>query len=94
MMSLEMLPDKMQFAKDVLNEFHTICQNFGVIPFEAAVGFVFNHPGIDHIVFGVDNLDQLDAYLNLPDKRNISLEKAFRSSWLDIDNRILRPDLW
>lgn len=93
-MPLEMLPDKMQFAKDVLNEFHAICQKFGVIPFEAAVGFAFNHPGIDHIVFGVDNLDQLDAYLNLPDKRNISLEKAFRSSWLDIDDRILRPDLW
>jgi len=93
-MSLVMLPEKMLFAKDVLNEFNAICQNFGVTPFEAAVGFVLNHPGIDHIVFGVDNLEQLGAYLQLSDERIPALEKAFRSNWLNIDHRILRPDLW
>ena len=93
-MPLQSLPPNMLFALDTLKEFHAICQLNKVTPFEAAVSFVLNHIGIDHIVFGVDNVDQLDAYLNLPQKRNEALVQTFLSHWSDIDQKILRPDLW
>jgi aryl-alcohol dehydrogenase-like predicted oxidoreductase len=93
-MSLEMLPEKMWFAKAVLKEFHVICQDYSITPFEAAVGFALNHPGIDRIVFGVDNLEQLDDYLKLSDNNIFALYKTFHSNWLNIDQRIIRPDLW
>lgn len=93
-MPLQSLPPNMLFALDTLKEFHAICQLNKVTPFEAAVSFVLNHADIDHIVFGVDNVDQLDAYLNLSQKKHEALVQTFLAHWSDIDQKILRPDLW
>ena len=95
MMDPECLPRPMQFAKTYLESFHAICKEYGVSPLKAAVGYAGSHPGIDHIVFGVDNKTQLQEYLSLQEEK-IPEEfiKAIQKKFEETEERLVNPVLW
>ncbi len=94
-MELERLPEHMHFAKPYLLQYHSICERYGLSPLQTAVGYVGRHPGIDYVVFGVDNETQLSEYLSmremrLPDKVYEELTKAF----IGAEEKLVNPTLW
>ena len=95
MMNPSALPQHMGFAASVLSEFQEICRTHNLRYFEGAVGYVLQHPDIDYLVFGVDNISQLDEYISLA-SQNVrdDIADIFMSKFNDVDEKILMPNLW
>lgn len=89
-----LLRPSMEFAKTTINEFHDECTKFGSTPFEIAIKYVLGHDAIDVMVFGVDNITQLDEYISLSNDKSDEINKAFRGKWNKIDKRIIMPNIW
>lgn len=95
MMDPETLPEKMLFAKKYLEIFKAVCREYQISPLKAAVGYVARHPGIDYVVFGVDNEMQLSEYLSIqgegiPEDMVNVLQKEFENA----EERLVNPALW
>lgn len=95
MMNPETLPEKMLFAKKYLEIFKAVCREYQISPLKAAVGYVARHPGIDYVVFGVDNEMQLSEYLSIqgegiPEDMVNVLQKEFENA----EERLVNPALW
>lgn len=95
MMDPEHLPDKMTFAAPYLRRFLSVCAQYDRTPLETAVSYVGQHKGIDHVVFGVDNPEQLKEYIavaerGIPDEMVRDLDAAFE----DVEERLVTPYLW
>ena len=89
------LPSRVGFAKDYVIEFKQICSKFGITPLDAAVSYVGNKKGIDYVVFGVDNLEQLKEYIkiqaiDLP----CGMQATIMESFSNVDENVVNPSLW
>lgn len=89
------LPDKVQFAKDYLLKFDAICREFSIPKLNAAIGYVAQKKGIDYIVFGVDNQNQLEEYISLEncvisDDMISCIDNLFN----DAPEKLVNPVLW
>lgn len=95
MMKPEALAPKMHFAKGHLSRFISLCEDFSVSPLKAAVCYAGTHPGIDYIVFGVDNRTQLSEYIAL--QREV-LPKGMRETIAEVfdnvEERLVNPSMW
>ena len=97
MMNPETLPKHMKFAESYIRKYQNICDRNRIEYFDCAVGYVLEHPDIDYIVFGVDNLTQLNQYINLYSdlgrgKHNIG--EMFGSVFDDVNEKVIMPNLW
>ena len=89
------LPDRVSFARDYLLEFRRICDSYDTDPLKAAIGYVGSKDGIDYVVFGVDNIDQLEDYISLqesslPPGMADEIEKTFAH----VEEKLVNPVLW
>ena len=94
-MEPERLPEHMRFARPYLKRFRKVCEDNGISPLQAAIGYVGQHFGIDYVVFGVDNEAQMKEYLSLremrlPDDMYAELADAF----LQVEEKLVNPTLW
>ncbi len=94
LMKPEKIPKHMEFSKKIVSEFQEVCRSYSVDSFTAAIQFVCGKEEIDNIVFGVDNLEQLNDYVNLTETRNEKLLLTLNQMWQKVDERILMPNLW
>lgn len=95
MMNPETLPTHMQFAKPYVQMFQKICTDNCLTPFEGAVGYVLQHPEIDYLVFGVDNLAQLNDYIRInANHPNIPIPEMFGTAFDDAPEKLIMPTLW
>ena len=95
MMNPEQLPPRVSFAKEYLMQFRFLCEKYSVSPLDAAVGFVGSKPEIDYIVFGADNMRQLNEYISM--KNTVlpnGLLKEIEDMFLTVDERLVNPSLW
>ena len=95
MMDPNHLPDRVSFAKEYLEQFLSICSEYRMPPLKAAVGYVGSKNGIDYVVFGVDNLTQLEEYVVmknsiLPSEMMQKIENKFEN----VEERLVNPVLW
>lgn len=89
------LPDKVQFAHDYLVSFLNICKEFDIPVLNAAIGYVTQKESIDYVVFGADNLSQLEEYISLEEKKipeDIIREIDFVFD--NVEEKLLNPSLW
>ena len=95
MMDPENLPIRVSFAKKYLTEYLSICQQFEISPLNAAIGYVTSKKGIDFVVFGVDNIQQLSEYIEI-EKLKIpqKLIEAFDLAFGDVEEKLVNPALW
>jgi aryl-alcohol dehydrogenase-like predicted oxidoreductase len=94
-MDPEHLPQRMQFAKRYLKSFHSTCMEYKISPLRVAVGYVVRHPGIDYVVFGVDNKTQLQEYLSLQEETiPEELVKDIQKEFEEVEERLVNPVLW
>ena len=97
MMNPNTLPAHMKFAEPYLQKYQNICDKNGIGYFDCAVGYVLEHPDIDYIVFGVDNLTQLNQYIDLYSglgKSNRNICEMFGSVFDNVEDKVIMPYLW
>lgn len=95
MMEPDRLPRHMRFAETYLRKFRVICEEYGVEPLRAAVCYVGNHPGIDYVVFGVDNIRQLSEYLSIQaDPLPTGMMQSLKAAFENVEERLVNPTMW
>lgn len=95
MMEPRYLPDRMRFAEGYLERFRAICREYQISPLKAAVGYAGNHPGIDYVVFGVDNRKQLSEYLSMQEETiPEDMLKALKKEFEEVEEKLVNPVLW
>ena len=89
------VPEFLSGAKPIIRKIDILCKKYNISRIKLALLFVKQFDSISHLVFGVDNLEQL--------KENIKIfEEDFSKDILDeiaqefknIDANIVMPSLW
>ena len=95
MMREEQVPTFLEKARPVLRTLDRICLETGYSRVELAMAYVKRESAVSHLVFGVDNLQQLKEdvaafYKEIPGEITTRMEQEFRG--LDAD--LVMPSLW
>lgn len=95
LMEPEEVPPFLEEARPILAAIDTFCRDNGVSRLQLAMGYVKQQKDISHLVFGVDNLDQLreDIALFAEDIPVDLLEEA-AAQFAHLDAAIVMPSLW
>ena len=94
MMEPACLPRQMQFAKGYLERFLSICREYQTSPLKTAVGYVGKHLGIDYVVFGADNKEQMLEYLSVQEEISEDMVKTLQKEFEEVEERLVNPVLW
>lgn len=91
----EEVPDHLAKAKPILRKLDEFCKETGYSRIELAIGYVKREQSINHLVFGIRDLEQLKqdiAAFNIDIPKDIlcRLDKEFS----EIDTDIVVPSLW
>jgi aryl-alcohol dehydrogenase-like predicted oxidoreductase len=90
------IPEHLKDAKEYLKILERIILKYGLSRLEASMLFSLNNPGIDFLVFGVDNINQLkqDIEVNANQKPTEECINELKSELSNIKNSIIFPSLW
>lgn len=90
------LPANVQRAEPFLSRFQQISAAHGFKPIESAMLYSLVHPGIDHVVFGVDTEEQLAENLRVAARAEEfrPCYDALRGAFDDVPRDIVVPSLW
>ncbi len=95
MMEPEHLPTQLQFAEGYLKHFRAICKEYETTPLKAAVGYVGSHPGIEYVVFGVDNKKQLSEYISMQEEIiPKGMVRDLKKEFEEVEEKLVNPVLW
>lgn len=91
----EEVPDHLAKAKPILRKLDEFCKETGYSRIELAIGYVKREQSINHLVFGIRDLEQLKqdiAAFNIDIPKDVlcRLDKEFS----EIDTDIVVPSLW
>lgn len=94
-LKVEEVPDHLAKAKPILIKLDEICKATGYTRIELAIGYIKKETAINHLVFGIRNIEQLQEDIkvfnnDLPDAVVEMLDDAF----VDIDTDLVVPSLW
>lgn len=95
-MNDEEIPPKLEKARAYLKEFDEIIGKYGLSRQKAALLFSYKNKNIDHVVFGVDNINQLAEDIDMVEE-NIDFEKCLdelKNKFVNIEKYIIFPSLW
>ena len=95
LMKEDEVPDFLEKAKPIVRKIDELCQQYDISRIELAMSYVKRQDSISHLVFGVDNLEQLKENIalfenSLPNEIIDEISKEF----VDIDTDIVMPSLW
>lgn len=95
LMKEDEVPDFLEKAKPIVRKINQLCSQYEISRIELALSYVKRQDSISHLVFGVDNLEQLkeDIHLfeyTLPEQVIDEISKEF----VYIDTDIVMPSLW
>ena len=88
------LPDEFEFARQKLLALHSILEEAGLSPMEAALGFARAAP-VDKIVVGVDSVAHLQENIDaIATSMPAGLIKQLADSFSDVSTTIIDPRTW
>lgn len=95
LMNSDEVPPFLEKAKPILTKIDVLCSKYQVDRIALAIQFVKQFTGISHLVFGVDNMEQLKQDIDLfnaPFPKEIlqDISKEFEN----IETDIIMPSLW
>ena len=95
LMKEDEVPDFLAKAKPIVRKIDELCKKYEISRIELAMSYVKRQDSISHLVFGVDNIEQLKENIalfenSLPNDIIDEISKEF----VDIDTDIVMPSLW
>lgn len=95
LMKEDEVPDFLEKAKPIVRKIDELCQQYEISRIELAMSYVKRQDSISHLVFGVDNIEQLKENIalfenSLPNDIIDEISKEF----VDIETDIVMPSLW
>lgn len=89
------VPPFLSKAKPIVAKIDSLCAGYGISRIALAIGFVKRQKAISHLVFGVDNIEQLKEDIalfeqDLPQEVIDAVGKEFKG----LDTDIVMPSLW
>jgi len=96
MMDEQNIPHYLKEAKIYLKKFKKIIKKYDLSMPAAALLFSYNKTGVDYVVFGVDNLQQLKENLEIIKKNKVNKNylNDTLNEFLNIKKSIIFPSLW
>lgn len=93
----EEVPDYLGRAREYLRDFEEIIRHYNLTRAEAAFCLSYLNPGIDYVVFGVDNLEQLAEDIEVVNKitdAHYNCTDQLKEHFKEIEKEIIFPSLW
>jgi len=90
------IPSRLEIVKPYFKKLDEIINKYGMSRQQAALLFSFKNKHIDHVVFGVDNINQLREDIEIAEK-NIDCEECIgelKKNFTNIEKNIIFPSLW
>ena len=91
------IPAHLERTRVYLHDFDEIIAKYSLKRVEAALFLSYLNPGIDYVVFGVDNIEQLTENIEVFN-RNLDIDYDFigelREHFMNIEKEIIFPSLW
>ena len=93
LMPIAEMPAYFDSFKPLLERYRKTCQENGVSPLSAALGFVYGLPEVDHVLVGVNNERHLKEIIDAVNALD-SLSKVDFSEYAITDELLINPSLW
>jgi aryl-alcohol dehydrogenase-like predicted oxidoreductase len=89
------VPPFLKDAKPIVRKIDKLCKKYNVSRISLAINFVKQFDVISHLVFGVDNIEQLKENIKIfnddfPTEILREISKEFKT----IETKIVMPSLW
>jgi aryl-alcohol dehydrogenase-like predicted oxidoreductase len=95
LMDTGLIPDRMSFAKPVIEKLESLSKDFGLTRHEIALGYIKSEMPAARIVFGAEIKEQVTENLAAWQKDfPTGLNEKIRVSFSSVSERILNPSLW
>lgn len=91
LMGLQDVPDYFSSIRERLESYHRFIEAQGLIPIQAALGFVANIPEIDQVICGVNNRQQLREICAAV---QVKVRSEDYADFAVMDEAIVNPALW
>lgn len=93
----EKLDPRMDFARETLTKFRTLCDHYRLTPACLALSYVLSLPGVTSLVLGSEKVEQVEQNAALLEQAvELSAEQMaeIREAFLHTPIRVLYPRLW
>lgn len=95
LMKEDEVPDFLAKAKPIVRKIDQLCSQYEISRIELALSYVKRQNSISHLVFGVDNLEQLKEDIQLFEHTlSVQVIDEISKKFADIDTDIVMPSLW
>lgn len=95
LMNEDEVPTFLQGAKPILKKIDELCKKYNISRIKLAMLYVKQFDAISHLVFGVDNIDQLKENINIFEEDfPIDILKEIGEEFKNIKTDIMMPSLW
>ncbi len=95
LMNEDELPTFLQGAKPILNKIDEICKKYDISRIKLAMLYVKQFDAISHLVFGVDNIEQIKEDINIfQEDFSSDILKEIGKEFENIKTDIMMPSLW
>ena len=91
------LDPRMEFCRDALTKFRSLCAKYGLSPAELAISFAISLKGITSLVLGSEKAEQVEQNVSLFSRAVTLSEKQMeeiREAFSGIDTRVVTPTEW
>jgi aryl-alcohol dehydrogenase-like predicted oxidoreductase len=91
------LPGRLSAAKIYLKELDIIINKYGYSRLEAALLFSYTDKNVDHVVFGIDNSEQLNDIIRIAGERSENFsacKEELTDRFADVEKDIIMPNRW
>lgn len=95
LMEVEEVPPFLEKAKPIVKKIDDLCKKYQVSRISLAINFVKQFDAVSHLVFGIDNIEQLKENINIfhnPFPKEILQDIA--KEFENIETNIIMPSLW
>ena len=95
LMNPEEVPDKMDFARSVIEKIESLSNDSGLSRQEIALGYIKSEMSNAHVIFGAETASQVRENMTAWQKDiPRSLGNKIRTIFVNVDESILNPSLW
>ena len=95
LMDVEKIPERLSATRPVISDLEAACAEAGLSRRALALAFVKANPHISHLVFGVDNMEQLEEIVSDFDRPvDLGAVKSIADKFSTVDPAIFLPNNW